>query len=312
MSLNKLSDSKTKQLQLNPNVNTVTANVGKYRDLEADNLQVEVMAVGDLAVTTFEVSGVSTLASLTADTITSNDTLNVVGATTVTSLEADSLDVSGVTDVGILNASDIKVQTNVTSQEYVAESAGVARIDFKGFSDPEGFSLQATGVDDLKLTSKTGPDKDLILMSSDGIELLGITDGADATAGYYGEYKENFQSGLVPSGASGVITEPWGLILPAGDWQCSLTFATGVIPAGLTSLEIGLSYLDAIGVWITREQGCNTLIMNQFLLGGKVSGAVPTFRVSISAQTTLYVKMIQLHGGVGASVRGCITAYRMR
>ena len=297
MSLNKLSDSKTKQLQLNPNVNTVTANVGKYRDLEADNLQVEVMAVGDLAVTTFEVSGVSTLSSLTADTINSNGTLNVFGVSALSQVHVnDTTQSTSKASGALIVAGGIGVDKDIYCQDLRT---------FGGITADGGIIAEGNGVDTPSLVSNTS--------ASGSTAIRGTQIADDAIAGFVGEYSESKVSDIVYP-----ATTTWGdatsILLEKGDWDIQIQGLT-TRDALTTEFEMGIS--ATAGNSFPDLAFGDTMMFLQFTTPATNSSisVAPlnlSVRRSFASDTTFHLKYRSVYTGAVPHFWGKISCRRSR
>jgi hypothetical protein len=165
-------------------------------------------------------------------------------------------------------------------------------------------------------------------------QLLGTNTNDSAATGYVGEYLENVRSSAlsVETSSGGVFTGSvdvnatfgtntttgeTGITLTAGDWDIG----------GVVRFELGGGAPDTLSsasAWIGTAIGTSTTgrdlnrntnqLAATFAASNDISLVLPTFRVSITATTTYYLKAIAsfTHGTGTVQLFGSIRARRMR
>lgn len=118
---------------------------------------------------------------------------------------------------------------------------------------------------------------------------LGVTDGSNAAAGYLGEYKQSVV-GIVNFPATTLWGDATSISLTAGDWDVTATYNTN--RNGATATE------NSIGISTTSGNNTTGLVVGSNYFTGPPSQAgtwdshmfVPSFRISLTATTTVYLK----------------------
>jgi hypothetical protein len=157
-------------------------------------------------------------------------------------------------------------------------------------------------------------------------QLLGTNTNDSAATGYVGEYVENNRSSFTPAITSNTYTSidtgnvtfndaaETGITLTAGDWDIQGTAyfeTTGAVLMTSVILFIG----TAKGTSTTGQDMSKNATQSElaYASGADIALQTPTFRVSISASTTYYLKARVVHsGGTNVTAKGCIRARRVR
>lgn len=142
----------------------------------------------------------------------------------------------------------------------------------------------------------------------------GVTDGSDAVAGCIGEYYLHQYTDVTLT--SGVYADAGTLVLDPGDYDVDLNgvFRTTNVNSTVTSYAVGLGTMpgnDTTGLL----QGVNFVIdgvrFNSATISTETFAVImPTYRVSISAPLTLYVKVSAGFTTGPAPAVGCNVSWR--
>lgn len=119
----------------------------------------------------------------------------------------------------------------------------------------------------------------------------GTATNNDAAAGYIGEYLESTVVVDTDFGTTGQYFDLTSKSLTAGDWDVSLLVRVNPNSGTITTpLEIGIS--TTTGNSSTGLSAVNTFRINTpASTTTTTSGAVPVYRMSLAATTTVYAKM---------------------
>jgi hypothetical protein len=136
----------------------------------------------------------------------------------------------------------------------------------------------------------------------------GVTDGSNAAAGAVGEYLSVVNASLSPGSATAYNIG--SLSLSPGDWDLEgWTSAAPGAGGAITNIQVWVSMVSATNPGQGRNQG------GQFALNlPSASGTVGTgsYRVNISATTTVYLSGQVVYTGAAPSVSGFMRARRFR
>lgn len=153
------------------------------------------------------------------------------------------------------------------------------------------------------------------IFTSTGCHLLGTTTNDNATAGNVGEYIEATGGAAAWGSSTGAYDNLGSIALTPGDWDvCASVGMYNVNAAGITAVTFGISTDSVATTFTDRADGRNC--WQQFGAAGAgytTAGVVPLVRVSISANTTMYLKLSIDFGGGTPDVAGFkIAARRVR
>lgn len=145
---------------------------------------------------------------------------------------------------------------------------------------------------------------------SSGIK--GTTTSDNAAAGNVGEYVVSAVTG-VPIPLSGVWGDITSISLTPGDWDLSLNTSFGTVTSlTATNLSSGISATSGnSGAGMTTGDD-QTSLPTAPTSACNVNMVIPAKRVSISATTTYYAKMILVYSGGAATVSARLSARRVR
>lgn len=132
------------------------------------------------------------------------------------------------------------------------------------------------------------------ILSKGGVSILGTTASNNASAGFVGEYASSANSGLTNYPASGAYGDATNITLSAGDWDVTANCVAVANGATVTNCVLGISTTsgnDSTGLSLgnNRSDGGPTTVN-----GGIV---VPSYRISTSATTTYYLKVLSAYTG---------------
>lgn len=138
--------------------------------------------------------------------------------------------------------------------------------------------------------------------------LVGTTTNDNAPEGNYGHHKSS-----VAASANFTTTNQYAdlaaLTLTAGDWDLSGAMACGNV-ANFTASRLGISE-NAGNSTVGLVLGDN-LVINAFASNTQSSLTIPSYRVSIAATTTYYLKFLGNYTGTVPTASGRLSARRAR
>lgn len=146
-----------------------------------------------------------------------------------------------------------------------------------------------------------------LITPSAGIK--GTATNDSATAGNVGEYIESVVSS-VACGSNDVWTAATSITLTAGDWDVSGTMTFS--PTGLTATRV------LIGIGTAAGDNNTGMVLGSSRFDFPVpgtnpsGGTIPTLRVSLSGNQTLYLKSILTYSAGSAVMDGRLSARRAR
>jgi hypothetical protein len=147
---------------------------------------------------------------------------------------------------------------------------------------------------------------------SGGAPILGVSDASNAAAGYIGEYADASFSDVAPS-ASNTYYNLASLPLTAGDWDITYTVLYNMTDS--TVLLTGISTTATANSFPDQVKGVNTSgasVTNAATLWNEQQLQITSYRVSISASTTYYLKSYSTYATTAPRAWGRISARRMR
>jgi hypothetical protein len=203
----------------------------------------------------------------------------------------------------------------VNAQNYevqkVQDNAALA------FQDVDKKIRGISGNYDLVMPENAPTSKLPLQMDSEGnvtAELaIGVTDGSSAAAGQIGEYKESVVSTPVNAGATATYSDVTSLLLTPGDWD--LTGTAGEVLNGATITGAYSMFIGAVAGNNTtgRVFGLNYAEGSTYVLTTpNLTLVIPRLRVSITANTTYYLKSRAQYSAGTPQVYGSLTARRIR
>lgn len=144
-----------------------------------------------------------------------------------------------------------------------------------------------------------------------GVAVHGTNTNDAAAAGYVGELVTATGS-LVSAAASGNYGDVTSISLTAGDWDVSCIIYFEANGATVTSANFGIGTAtgnSATGI----VAGSNmTYLATPVVANPDVGGAIPPFRVSLSATTTYYFKLRSTYTVATPRATGRLSARRVR
>lgn len=157
---------------------------------------------------------------------------------------------------------------------------------------------------------------DAISVSSttSAVTIRGTTTNDSAATGFVGEYVESVQSTNTNTAADGVFDDLVSISLTAGDWDVTGTLRFINNGATWTSANIGVS--SAAGNDTTGLVSGSNNFAGQWASSSTTpilhSLYVPTYRVSLTATTTYYLKRMANFSAGTPQTRGRLSARRVR
>lgn len=146
-----------------------------------------------------------------------------------------------------------------------------------------------------------------------GVAIIGTNTNNSAAAGWVGEYLESLQSAFTAWPAStGQYGDGVSLALTAGDWDVTAVAEfrdNGATIAGISEMGIGTASGNS-GTGLVG--GSNAVGIAYFGATTWWGAAVPSFRVSISATTTYYLKLFLTYSAGTPQYRCRLSARRVR
>lgn len=264
--------------------------------------------------------GVTTSGNLSVDgtsTLTGNATFSALALLPVGSASAPSLTITGDTNTGIYSsvADQLDFATG-GSQRFAIASTLVTSV--VNFCVPSGFRIFLDGGTDTYLRESSGNVLDVVCggttaasFTSAGSSLLGTTTNNDASAGFVGEYAESIVSTSANTASSGTFGNITSISLTAGDWD-----VTGLFSFDLNGATLSGAYDAAISIHSGNTTTDHVLTSNVVTTSNaNVTFAeldVPSYRLSLSATTTVYLKALARFSAGTPKVAGTIRARRVR
>jgi hypothetical protein len=141
--------------------------------------------------------------------------------------------------------------------------------------------------------------------------IVGSDGTADATAGNVGQYVESLQSSPASYASSGTFADMANISLTAGDWDVTVITVANANGATVTNIEAGISTTSG------NSTSGLTYGVNRSASSGPTSthnstASVPSYRMRVSATTTVYAKISADYSVATPQVRGRISARRVR
>jgi hypothetical protein len=136
-------------------------------------------------------------------------------------------------------------------------------------------------------------------------DILGVTDGSNAAAGYIGEVMST--NGTVTLSTSGAYYTAASITLSAGDWDVS-----GQVVFAFTSGTTGNQFLGYIGTSTPVPNFYTAYVATMATPAVPQSGGIGTFRISTSTPVTYYMFGFSSFSGTAPSFYGSIFARRSR
>lgn len=219
---------------------------------------------------------------------------------TATSIFRNSSGATGI-EIGSLTTSAnsyIDFHSSGTSADYDA------RIIATGGSSTAGSGTLTVNASSFVMPGAVTVSGSLTISGTAAIK--GVTDGSSASSGYIGEYLTATASSV--SVATGTVTNIASLTLTPGDWDVDGVISVYNSSAAISSLVSGLNTTSA-----TNPAFPYVFQMSATFSSGFAQRApTPTRRVSVSANTTVYLIANVVFSSGTTTCDGFIRARRMR
>lgn len=173
-----------------------------------------------------------------------------------------------------------------------------------------------TGIDNsdsdafvISRSATLGTDNALKISADSGaVAIRGSATSDSAATGFVGEYVESVV-GATSFPATTVIGDATSISLTAGDWDVSLFAQVGIFSTGTRWIAaITTSPGNSATGWV---DGSNRLdaIFNSAVV---ITAGIPSYRMSLSGTTTVYFKMFAEYASGSPTIRGRLSARRVR
>lgn len=151
----------------------------------------------------------------------------------------------------------------------------------------------------------------VIDMKTTGVSVLGTTTNDSAAAGFVGEYISSIVSSAANAASSGTFKDVTSISLTAGDWDVS-GLVVGQLNAATTTAEYGAVSLFTGNTTTDHVFGDNVTMAPPPAAAYFSGMVIPVWRISLTATTTVYLKVkFDFSAGTPQYV-GRISARRVR
>ena len=141
--------------------------------------------------------------------------------------------------------------------------------------------------------------------------MVGTQTNDNANVGNIGERVVAFANGVYAAG-NGVMQDVASIMLTPGDWDVSANGTELFMGGGTyTEWDIGISVSQG-NTWSGLTTGDNVAGASGSSSANNSSIAIPTYRMSLSSTTTVYLKFISTYSGNAPRLYGRISARRVR
>ena len=147
-----------------------------------------------------------------------------------------------------------------------------------------------------------------------GVSKRGVTNGSDSLAGNIGEYVQSVVSSLPNASASTTFRDITSISLSAGDWDVS---AIGILQNNGATISANNVFAISTYSGNTTTDHINGNNVCYVIAPFNASGAfttcsIPTYRISITSNTTIYLKGMSTYSAGTPANGGRISARRVR
>ncbi len=196
----------------------------------------------------------------------------------------------------------------VFASTFQSASNGTAALPSYGFSGSSGIGMYLVGSNTLGFSAGST----LFLQGgSSGASILGTNTNDNAPSGYYGELAS---TGSFASALAAPASTNWGDLVSttvaAGDWDFSANMQLNASGSANVAYEIAISSVS--GNSATNIQlGDNAFLVN-LATATTGSACIPSYRMTFTAATTVYLKQNATYASGTPSVKGRLRARRVR
>jgi hypothetical protein len=152
----------------------------------------------------------------------------------------------------------------------------------------------------------------LVDANAAGVSVLGTNTNDNASAGFVGQYIESVVSN-VNFPTSNTYGDATSISLTAGDWDVSMVSESNGNGTGWTRIEAGITTTSGnSGTGIVMGSNYTRFIVNNDTTMNHAALCVPSYRMSLSATTTVYLKFSSIYSVPTPLFSGRLSARRVR